>query len=367
MSIRQVAPDGTIILTGGVAGSGEAGPEGPQGPPGETGPEGPQGPEGPEGPQGPEGPEGPQGDEGPQGPEGQTEDIDPVQAVGPTSNVALSGLQTLDGITLVDGDRILLRGQTTKSENRIWIAHSGSWTAASDYPAASTWPRGSTVKNTNQEALSRSKVFMQTDPDPGTNGPMWDVVTFVDVDGAFGFPTPMGPGHLFFNSNQRIISVWDGSAWRPTGQVPWIVTSSTRPATTFMSNGALAFETDTGKLLVNNSGTWVEINQDSGWIAPTLQNSWTNYGSPWEEAAYRKISGIVHIRGLVKPGTIGNTTPIFTLPAGYRPNSDMHIGTMVTSSAFGALNIYADGKVCPNAGVSAGGYMSLRVCFPADQ
>lgn len=53
--------------------------------------------------------------------------------VASTGNVAtLSGLLTIDGVTLVAGDRVLLKNQTTASQNGIYVAASGAWTRATD-------------------------------------------------------------------------------------------------------------------------------------------------------------------------------------------------------------------------------------------
>ena len=49
-----------------------------------------------------------------------------------TGNRALSGLTAVDTVTPVDGDRILVRAQTTGSENGIYIAHSAGWTRSVD-------------------------------------------------------------------------------------------------------------------------------------------------------------------------------------------------------------------------------------------
>lgn len=49
------------------------------------------------------------------------------------SNITLTGTQTVDTVVLVDGDRILLTGQTTASENGIWIVRSGAWERPSDF------------------------------------------------------------------------------------------------------------------------------------------------------------------------------------------------------------------------------------------
>lgn len=49
-----------------------------------------------------------------------------------TSNITLSGLQTIDGVTLVAGDRVLVAGQSTASQNGVYVASSGAWTRATD-------------------------------------------------------------------------------------------------------------------------------------------------------------------------------------------------------------------------------------------
>lgn len=56
------------------------------------------------------------------------------------------------------------------------------------------------------------------------------------------------------------------------------------------------------------------------WTSPTLINSWTNFGSPYALAGYYKDGlDIVHLRGLIKGGSVGTT--IFALPIGYRPSA----------------------------------------------
>lgn len=55
-------------------------------------------------------------------------------AVAVTTNVASrSGLNTYDGYTCVDGDQVLLTGQTAASQNGPWVAHSGAWTRPTDF------------------------------------------------------------------------------------------------------------------------------------------------------------------------------------------------------------------------------------------
>ena len=49
-----------------------------------------------------------------------------------TGNRALTGLTAVDGVTPIGGDRILVRYQTTGSENGIYTAASGAWSRAVD-------------------------------------------------------------------------------------------------------------------------------------------------------------------------------------------------------------------------------------------
>lgn len=49
-----------------------------------------------------------------------------------TANITLSGLQTVDGISLSAGERVLVKDQTTGSENGLYEAASGAWTRTTD-------------------------------------------------------------------------------------------------------------------------------------------------------------------------------------------------------------------------------------------
>lgn len=53
--------------------------------------------------------------------------------VATTTNVALSGLLTVDGVVLVANDRVLVKSQTDPKQNGIWIANTGAWTRARDF------------------------------------------------------------------------------------------------------------------------------------------------------------------------------------------------------------------------------------------
>jgi hypothetical protein len=57
--------------------------------------------------------------------------------VATTANITLSGTQTIDGIVLVAADRVLVKNQTTASQNGIYIVSTGAWTRATDADTSS--------------------------------------------------------------------------------------------------------------------------------------------------------------------------------------------------------------------------------------
>lgn len=52
--------------------------------------------------------------------------------VATTANITLSGVQTIDGVTVAAGDRVLVKNQTTAAQNGIYVVSSGAWTRAAD-------------------------------------------------------------------------------------------------------------------------------------------------------------------------------------------------------------------------------------------
>lgn len=65
--------------------------------------------------------------------------LDPKQSVraASTANISsLSGPQTIDGISLVAGDRVLVKDQTTASQNGIYVVAASAWSRSND---ANVW------------------------------------------------------------------------------------------------------------------------------------------------------------------------------------------------------------------------------------
>ena len=93
---------------------------------------------------------------------------------------------------------------------------------------------------------------------------------------------------------------------------------------------------------------------------PAFQNSWVNYDLGWDTAAfYKDPYNVVHLKGLVKSGTIN--TAIFTLPQGYRPASTLIFPVIAGGNTIGRVDILANGDVQHLIGNNA--FFSLNLSF----
>ena len=89
------------------------------------------------------------------------------------------------------------------------------------------------------------------------------------------------------------------------------------------------------------------------WQAPLLLNGWVNVGTPYSPAGYCSDTlGIVRLRGVVKTGTVGASTPIFKLPTGFIPPYQL-VFTVVSNAALGILSVDASGNVAAVSGNNA--------------
>lgn len=125
-------------------------------------------------------------------------DWKPSVRVATGSNITLSGEQTIDGKAVVAGDRVLVKAQTTQSQNGIYVAAAGSWTRATDFSAtggpggASSATAGATVFVSEGTTYGNTSWTCTTD-DPITVGTT-DVV-FAQIAGSGSEATAANVGN----------------------------------------------------------------------------------------------------------------------------------------------------------------------------
>lgn len=87
--------------------------------------------------------------------------------VASTANVTLIGTQTVNGVAVISGNRVLLKAQTNGAENGIWIVSTGAWTRATDADTSAKVTGGMSVPVVSG-TVDAGRQWMLTTPDPIT-------------------------------------------------------------------------------------------------------------------------------------------------------------------------------------------------------
>lgn len=177
--------------------------------------------------------------------------------VATTENIILSGLQTIDGITLVGGERVLVKNQFTTADNGIFIASELDWVRSSDANDATNVTHSMFVFVENGITLQNSGWVLTVDGDIvlGTTA-----LTFVQFSG----PTRIDAGDGLMKDGNviRVVAdngvVADAYSVKLSGQALGIYNLSTSGIVVRDSNSDIVARSITGTdnriVVVNGTG-----------------------------------------------------------------------------------------------------------------
>ena len=234
----------------------------------------------------------------------------PCVAATTGANITLSGVQTIDGVTVGNnGERVLVKDQTTPSQNGIYVASTGAWLYATDY-------------NSNSANSTGTQVYI-------AGGSVNGGQTFVNL--CADNPIVVGTSSCVFAA----VSAYNQHA-----------ATSTTSAT--IGTGSKTFAVQSGKAFATNS--WVVIYQ-------TVNASNAMLG---QVTSYSGTSLVVNVTNTGGSGTFAAWTVVLTnSPAGAGIMPPVGTGNVAGpgSSTAGHVATFADssGKVLLDGGPLAGG------------
>lgn len=213
--------------------------------------------------------------------------------VATTANIALYGLQTIDGVALAAGDRVLVKDQTAGYENGIYVADTGQWRRSSDF-------------NRTRDVVTGTQTFV-------TNGTLYENRWFGLTSAN---PVSVGTSTIVFALSDNLAAATD-EADRAEAEAdraeafadsinPALFTLKTPPVLNFTTTGSLLNTNSTSMVTVghattpftlnlpapaSNSGVWYEIlNINAATVTvSTPSGSIVNGGS--SASTYSLISG----------------------------------------------------------------------------
>lgn len=174
----------------------------------------------------------------------------PVKAATAT-NITLSGAQTIDGVSIVTDDRVLVKNQTTASENGIYIADTGPWRRAKDFNKTRDVKQG-TLVIVNGGTVGAG-IWQVTTADPisiGTSN-----ITFQIVSNAALAGTTPGATGLALLAAASVAAAWGivsaGMAFADTSSVVGSAAKMWNP--TYFGNPGTAIVHRLNRLLVGEA------------------------------------------------------------------------------------------------------------------
>jgi hypothetical protein len=217
-----------------------------------------------------------------------------------TANIVVGtgGTPTIDGVTSVSGDRILLRAQTAPAENGIWVAAAGAWARATDALLAGDLLNAAVF--VSEGTLYADTAWVMTTNAPitvGTTGLTWvqfaGSATYVGGAGLTltgnTFDVGAGTGILVAADTVAV----DTTVVATQAYVTTVVTGMTKKFATALT-GTASPETVTHNLntrdvyvsVLNGATPWTAVQVD--WDATTV-NSVTIRYNPNLGAGYRAV------------------------------------------------------------------------------
>jgi len=252
----------------------------------------------------------------------------PVRVATTGSGIALSGLQTIDGVALSVGDRVLVKDQTDATTNGIYNAQSSTWTRTIDANNNSQFAQGLMVAVAGG-AVNSNGLFRLTTANPitlGTSALTWSLTTPpVGVSGLTIAPAALSPNQGLVINQNGAGTVGVGFSYNPITIIDNLAASG--PAL----DGVSIFMGLNGSAVNNARQAFVS----TLWLTqPTSSsNSNRNYvaGVFWANAASSDGGGV----GTEK-GAIFGVNPIATLSAAATHMAALVGGEVDISAATGS-------------------------------
>ena len=281
-----------------------------------------------------------------------------------TGNITLSGAQTVDGVAVVAQDRVLVKDQSTPSQNGVYVVSAGSWTRAGDFNSWSEIPGAFFF--VEEGATNADNGFVCTSNAGGTLDSA--AITFSQFSGAGQITAGTGlskSGNTLSLANTSVSPASYGGA----SQVATFAVDAQGRLTTAanvsiaISSGAvsgLAASATTDATNANNisAGTLAagrmpahtgDVTSSAGSVALTIANNAVTLGK-MAQVATATILGR-------NTASVGNVEALTTLPTGVLPafsggdvtssagTLTLTLATVATAGTYRSVTIDAKGRV----------------------
>ena len=290
------------------------------------------------------------------------------------ANITLSGLQTIDGHTVVAGDRVLVKDQSTAANNGIYIASASAWSRSED---ANSWNELICAISFIEYGTQAGGAWFCTAQDGGTLGvtavnwsqfttsATYSAGTGLTLTGTVFSITPVGTASTYGSASTVPVFTTNAS-----GQVSAVTNTNIAIGATQITSGTIDSARISGSYSgITGVGTLLDLtvtNTITGSIngnaatattagSATTATTATNIaGGASGSLPYQTASGTT---SLLAKGTDGQ---ILALASGLPAWIDNQVGTVTSVSGTGTVSgISLSGTVTSSGSLTLGGSLDL--------
>lgn len=213
-------------------------------------------------------------------------DVKASVRVATTEDSDLSGLDTIDGVTVVAGDRILVKSQTDGTQNGIYVAAAGSWSRATDCDVSAEVTSGFFTFVSEGTANADSGWVLTTN-DPITVGST--SLTFTQFSGAGQITAGIA---LTKTGNTLDVDLIDSTS--STSTIAAATPASVKSAYDLAATKAKVTRQATAPSSPANGDIWIESdNGDVGYVYDSSSATWITFKGDLPPDATTSVKGIV--------------------------------------------------------------------------
>lgn len=213
--------------------------------------------------------------------------------VATTANITLSGTQTIDGVSVIAGDRVLVKDQSTGANNGIYVCAAGAWSRAVDFDVSAEVTSGVIIP-VEEGTANGDKLFMLTTNNPITLGST--SLTFAAY-GAATVPS-LTATYIGYGDGSNLLTGSANLAWDESTKVLTLANSS--------GTGFIDLEGSGNNGAIRMQGA-THPDQGGGVILPFVGGGQsTGPGLWWSDGTFANTVGLWLASGLNYQGDGGN-------------------------------------------------------------
>lgn len=247
-------------------------------------------------------------------------DVKASVRVATTEDSDLSGLDTIDGVTVVAGDRILVKSQTDGTQNGIYVAAAGSWSRATDCDVSAEVTSGFFTFVSEGTANADSGWVLTTN-DPITVGST--SLTFTQFSGAGQITAGIA---LTKTGNTLDVDLIDSTS--STSTIAAATPASVKSAYDLAATKAKVTRQATAPSSPANGDIWIESdNGDVGYVYDSSSATWITFKGDLPPDATTSVKGIV----MLESATNSTSTTKAATPSAVKAAYDLATTSITTA------------------------------------